>query len=242
MLIRTFFILLILGLFMTEKNANALQSVQIPATSTHKYSVIWLHGLGADGHDFEGIVPELNLIDSSSIRFIFPHAPVQAITVNRGMEMRAWYDILSMDELQREVDVAGIERSTLLVNQLIQKEIDRGIPASNILLVGFSQGGVLALHAGLRYPEQLAGIIALSAYLPTLNSLPTQRAPANNNTPIFMSHGIIDSVVAVEMGKAAYDGLKALGYPIEWHDYVMEHSVCIEEIEQIALFINTVFK
>ena len=242
MLIRTIFILLILGWFMTEKNANALQSIQIPATSTHKYSVIWLHGLGADGHDFEGIVPELNLIDSSSIRFIFPHAPVQAITVNRGMEMRAWYDILSMDELQREVDVAGIERSTLLVNQLIQKEIDRGIPASNILLVGFSQGGVLALHAGLRYPEQLAGIIALSAYLPTLNSLPTQRAPANNNTPIFMSHGIIDSVVAVEMGKAAYDGLKALGYPIEWHDYVMEHSVCIEEIEQIALFINTVLK
>ncbi|MEN9756118.1 MAG: hypothetical protein RL755_305 [Pseudomonadota bacterium] len=227
---------------MTEKNANALQSVQIPASSTHKYSVIWLHGLGADGHDFEGIVPELNLIDSSSIRFIFPHAPVQAITVNRGMEMRAWYDVLSMDELQREVDVAGIERSTLLVNQLIQKEIDRGIPARNILLVGFSQGGVLALHAGLRYPEQLAGIIALSAYLPTLNSLPTQRAPANNNTPIFMSHGIIDSVVAVEMGKAAYDGLKALGYPIEWHDYVMEHSVCIEEIEQIALFINTVLK
>ena len=227
---------------MTEKNANALQSVQIPASSTHKYSVIWLHGLGADGHDFEGIVPELNLIDSSSIRFIFPHAPVQAITVNRGMEMRAWYDVLSMDELQREVDVAGIERSTLLVNQLIQKEIDRGIPARNILLVGFSQGGVLALHAGLRYPEQLAGIIALSAYLPTLNSLPTQRAPANNNTPIFMSHGIIDSVVAVEMGKAAFDGLKALGYPIEWHDYVMEHSVCIEEIEQIALFINTVFK
>jgi phospholipase/carboxylesterase len=167
---------------------------------------------------------------------------VQAITVNRGMEMRAWYDVLSMDELQREVDVAGIERSTLLVNQLIQKEIDRGIPARNILLVGFSQGGVLALHAGLRYPEQLAGIIALSAYLPTLNSLPTQRAPANNNTPIFMSHGIIDSVVAVEMGKAAYDGLKALGYPIEWHDYVMEHSVCIEEIEQIALFINTVLK
>lgn len=227
---------------MTEKNANALQSVQIPASSTHKYSVIWLHGLGADGHDFEGIVPELNLIDSSSIRFTFPHAPVQAITVNRGMEMRAWYDVLSMDELQREVDVAGIERSTLLVNQLIQKEIDRGIPARNILLVGFSQGGVLALHAGLRYPEQLAGIIALSAYLPTLNSLPTQRAPANNNTPIFMSHGIIDSVVAVEMGKAAYDGLKALGYPIEWHDYVMEHSVCIEEIEQIALFINTVLK
>jgi phospholipase/carboxylesterase len=128
------------------------------------------------------------------------------------------------------------------VNQLIQKEIDRGISTKNILLVGFSQGGVLALHAGLRYPEPLAGIIALSAYLPTLDSLKTQRAPANNHTPIFMSDGIIDSVVAVETGKAAFDGLKELGYHIEWHDYVMEHSVCIEEIEQIALFINSVFK
>lgn len=242
MLARTFLILLIFGFFMTEKNANALQSIQIPATSTHKYSIIWLHGLGADGHDFEGIVPELNLIDSSSVRFIFPHAPVQAITVNRGMEMRAWYDILSMEELQREVDVAGIERSTQLVNQLIQKEVDRGISTKNILLVGFSQGGVMALHAGLRYPEPLAGIIALSAYLPTLDSLKTQRAPANNNTPIFMSHGIIDSVVAVETGKAAFDGLKELGYQIQWHDYVMEHSVCVEEIEQIAQFINMVLK
>ena len=158
------------------------------------------------------------------------------------MEMRAWYDILSMDELQREVDVAGIERSTQLVNQLIQKEIDRGISTKNILLVGFSQGGVLALHAGLRYPEPLAGIVALSAYLPTLDSLKTQRAPSNNHTPIFMSHGIIDSVVAVETGKAAFDGLKELGYQIEWHDYVMEHSVCVEEIEQIAQFINSVFK
>lgn len=227
---------------MTERNASALQSVQIPATSTHKYSIIWLHGLGADGHDFEGIVPELNLIDSSSIRFIFPHAPMQAITVNQGMEMRGWYDILSIDELQRDVDEAGIVRSSQLIHQLIQKEIERGIPAKNILLVGFSQGGVLALHAGLRCPEALAGIIALSAYLPTLEHLSTERASANNNTPILMAHGIIDSVVAVEMGKAAYDGLKALGYPITWHDYVMEHSLCVEEIEHIALFINAVFK
>ncbi len=227
---------------MTEKNANLLQSVQIPATSTHKYSIIWLHGLGADGHDFEGIVPELNLIDSSSIRFIFPHAPMQSITVNRGMEMRAWYDILSIDELQREVDEVGIARSAHYIEQLIQREIDRGISSKNILLVGFSQGGVLALHTALRYREPLAGVIALSAYLPTLESLKTQRAPANDHTPIFMAHGIIDSVVAVEVGKAAYDGLKALGYPIEWHDYVMEHSLCVEEIEQIALFINTVFK
>jgi phospholipase/carboxylesterase len=236
------FLLLILGLVMTQQNVLALETVEIPATSTHKYSVIWLHGLGADGHDFENIVPELHLIDSTSIKFIFPHAPVQKITVNRGAEMRAWYDILSMDELNREVDFSGIERSAKLIDQLIQKEIDHGIPSKNILLVGFSQGGVLALHTGLRFNQPLAGIVALSAYLPTLESLKTQRAEANNHTPIFMSHGIIDSVVAVETGKAAFDGLKAMGYSIQWHDYVMEHSLCVEEIEHIAAFVNTVFK
>ncbi len=238
----TFFLSLIFWIVMTSQNASALSTVEIPATSTHKYSVIWLHGLGADGHDFEGIVPELHLIDSSSIRFIFPNAPVQKITINHGAEMRAWYDILNMNELTREVDVAGIEQSAQLIEQLIQKELDRGIPSKNILLVGFSQGGVIALHTGLRYSQPLAGIIALSTYLPTLDSLKTQRAEANNHTPIFMSHGIIDSVVAIETGKAAFDGLKALGYDIQWHDYLMEHSLCIEEIEQIAAFINTIFK
>ncbi|MGB4497452.1 MAG: carboxylesterase [Methylococcaceae bacterium] len=227
---------------MTQQNVLALETVEIPATSTHKYSVIWLHGLGADGHDFENIVPELHLIDSAGIKFIFPHAPIQKITVNHGAEMRAWYDILKMNDLNREVDVKGIEHSAMLINQLIQKEIDGGIPSKNILLVGFSQGGVLALHTGLRFNQPLAGIVALSAYLPTLDNLKTQRAEANNHTPIFMSHGIIDSVVAIETGKATFDGLKSLGYSIEWHDYLMEHSLCIEEIEKIAEFVNTVFK
>lgn len=240
---KAFFLLtLILGLVMTQQNALALETVEIPATSTHKYSVIWLHGLGADGHDFENIVPELHLIDSSSIKFIFPHAPVQKITINHGAEMRAWYDILSINELNREVDFRGIEHSAKLIDQLIQKEIDKGIPSQNILLVGFSQGGVLALHTGLRFHQSLAGIVALSAYLPTLDSLKMQRAEENNHTPIFMAHGIIDSVVAIEMGKVAFDGLKAMGYSIQWHDYVMEHSLCVEEIQQIAAFINTVFK
>jgi len=234
--------LFILGLVMTQQNVFALESVEIPATSTHKYSVIWLHGLGADGHDFEGIVPELHLIDSSSVKFIFPHAPIQKVTINHGAEMRAWYDILSINELNREVDFAGIERSAASINQLIQKEIDKGIPSKNILLVGFSQGGVLALHAGLRFHQPLAGIVALSTYLPTLEKLKTERAEANNHTPIFMAHGIIDSVVAIETGKAAFDGLKAMGYPIQWHDYVMEHSLCVEEIELVAAFVNTVFK
>ncbi|MDD5753724.1 MAG: carboxylesterase [Methylococcales bacterium] len=227
---------------MTQQIALAFETVEIPATSSHKYSVIWLHGLGADGHDFENIVPELHLIDSTSVHFIFPHAPIQKITINHGAEMRAWYDILSMNELNREVDFAGIERSAKLIDQLIQKEINSGIPSKNILLVGFSQGGVLALHTGLRFNQPLAGIIALSAYLPTLDSLKTQRSEANNHTPIFMAHGIIDSVVAIEMGKAAFDGLKTMGYSIQWHDYVMEHSLCVEEIEHIAGFVNTVFK
>lgn len=239
----TFFALLfILGLFMTEQNALALETVEIPATSTHKYSVIWLHGLGADGHDFENIVPELHLIDSSSIKFIFPHAPVRKITINGGAQMRGWYDILRLDNLEREVDVSGIEQSEKQINQLIQKEIDSGISSKNILLVGFSQGGVLALHTGLRFPQKLAGIISLSAYLPTLKSLQTQRAEANHQTPIFMGHGIIDSIVEIEAGKAAFDGLKAMGYGVQWHDYLMEHSLCVEEIEHIAGFINTVLK
>lgn len=236
------FLFLILGLIMTQQNVLALETVEIPATSIHKYTVIWLHGLGADGHDFENIVPELHLIDSSSIKFIFPHAPIQKITVNQGAEMRAWYDILKMNDLNREVDVKGIEKSASSITKLIQKEIDNGIPSKNILLVGFSQGGVLALHTGLRFNQPLAGIVALSAYLPTLDSLKTQRAEANNHTPIFMSHGIIDSVVAIETGKAAFDGLKTLGYSVQWHDYLMEHSLCVEEIEHIATFVNTVFK
>ena len=236
------FLLFILGLVMTQQNAFALESIEIPATSAHKNSVIWLHGLGADGHDFENIVSELHLIDSSSIKFIFPHAPIQKITVNHGAEMRAWYDILSMNELTREVDFKGIEHSTALINKLIQKEIDNGIPSKKILLVGFSQGGVLALHTGLRFNKPLAGIIALSAYLPTLENLKTERTEVNNHTPIFMAHGIIDSVVAIETGKAAFDGLKAMGYTIQWHDYIMEHSLCVEEIEQIAGFVNTIFK
>ena len=239
----TFFaLILILGLFMTQQNALALETVVIPAKSAHKYSVIWLHGLGADGHDFENIVPELHLIDSSSIKFIFPHAPVRKITINGGAQMRGWYDILRLDNLEREVDMAGIEQSEQQINHLIQKEIDSGINAKNILLVGFSQGGVLALHTGLRFPEKLAGIVSLSAYLPTLESLKTQRAEANLHTPIFMGHGIIDSIVEIEAGKAAFDGLKTMGYSIQWHDYLMEHSLCVEEIEHIANFINTVFK
>ena len=217
-----------------------LSTIEIAPQSTHSYSVIWLHGLGADGHDFEGIVPHLHLRVAPAIHFIFPNAPVQPVTINGGMKMRAWYDILDITQ-EHEVDTAGIYQSSALINALIEREMAKGIASENILLAGFSQGGVIALHAGLRYPHKLAGIIALSAYLPTLPQLEAERSTANHATPILMAHGIIDPVVAIESGKAAFHALKALDYPIEWHDYVMEHAVCQDEIEHISTFINNIF-
>jgi phospholipase/carboxylesterase len=220
---------------------SELSTIEIQPKADHQYSVIWLHGLGADGHDFEDIARELHLNAAPHIRFIFPNAPIQAVTINGGIEMRAWYDILAMN-LEHEVDTNGIYQSAKLIEQLIVREKNNGIAAENILLAGFSQGGVITLHVGLRYPERLAGIIALSAYLPTLEQLNTEASVANQNTPMFMAHGILDSVVAIESGKAVFDTLHAQGYHIQWHDYVMEHSVCIEEIEHLSTFINNIFK
>jgi phospholipase/carboxylesterase len=219
---------------------SELSTIEIQPESAHKYSVIWLHGLGADGHDFESIAQELHLNAEPGIHFIFPNAPVQPVTINGGMKMRAWYDILE-PSLELKVDIAGIYQSAKLVSQLIDQEMNKGIPSEQILLAGFSQGGVIALHTGLRYPSKLAGIVALSTYLPTLEQLKTERSTVNNATPIFMAHGILDSVVAIESGKAAFNALHALGYNVEWHDYLMGHSVCIEEIGHISTFINGIF-
>jgi phospholipase/carboxylesterase len=218
-----------------------LTFIEIPPAAAHKYSVIWLHGLGADGHDFEGIVPELHLQATAHIRFIFPNAPLQPVTINGGISMRAWYDVLEAS-IERRVDSAGIYQSAEAINQLIQQEIAKGIAPEHILLAGFSQGGVIALHTGLRYPQRLAGIVALSAYLPTVGQLKTEGAAANNSTPIFMAHGILDSVVAIETAKAAFDALDAMRYNVKWHDYLMEHSVCVEEIQHISAFINALFR
>ena len=219
---------------------SELSAIEIQPESVHKYSVIWLHGLGADGHDFEDIAPELHLNAEPNTHFIFPNAPIQPVTVNGGMEMRAWYDILEMS-LERKVDIAGIYKSAKLLNQLIEQEMDKGIPSEHILLAGFSQGGVIALHAGLSFPHKLAGIIALSTYFPTLEQLKTEPSAANKATPIFMAHGILDTVVAIESGKTVFNALDALGYNIQWHDYLMAHSVCIEEIGHISTFINDIF-
>jgi phospholipase/carboxylesterase len=219
---------------------SELSTIEIQPQADHQYSIIWLHGLGADGHDFEDIAKQLHLTVAQHIRFIFPNAPIQPVTVNGGMKMRAWYDILAMN-LEREVDVNGIYQSGKLIEQLIERERQQGIAVERILLAGFSQGGVLALHVGLRYPERLAGILGLSCYLPTLEQLNSEASDASKHTPIFMAHGILDSVVAIEAGKSVFDALHQQGYAIQWHDYVMEHSVCIEEVEHIAHFINQVF-
>ncbi|BCG63954.1 MAG: phospholipase/carboxylesterase [Methyloprofundus sp.] len=220
--------------------SSLLNCVEIPASSTPLYSVIWLHGLGADGHDFEGIVPELSLDKISHINFIFPNAPIQAVTINGGMQMPSWYDILDAT-LAREVAVDDIYTSAAQIEQLIQKEIEKGIKAENILLAGFSQGGVIALHAGLRYPQKLAGILALSTYMPTTEQLKTERSPENDATEIFMAHGSLDPVIAPQIAKDAFSQLQAMDYQISWHEYPMQHSVCLEEIADISVFINKVF-
>lgn len=218
-----------------------LSTVNIKPTATHQYSVIWLHGLGADGHDFESIVPSLELNAEANTHFIFPNAPVQSVTINNHLKMRAWFDILAVSLEKHTVDIAGIYHSSDLVVPLIQQEIDRGIAAENILLAGFSQGGAIALHAGLRYPKKLAGILALSTYMPTIEQLSSEGSEAAKSTPVFMAHGILDAVIAIEAGKSSYETLSSMGYKVEWHDYLMEHSVCAEEIAHISAFINSVF-
>jgi phospholipase/carboxylesterase len=218
-----------------------LTSIVIQPKETHKFSVIWLHGLGADGHDFEGIVPSLRLTMKQHIRFIFPNAPIQPVTINQGMKMRAWYDIIDLSTEQHKVDVQGIYQSAELIERFIQQEITSGIAPENIMLAGFSQGGVIALHLGLRFPQKLAGILALSTYLPTLPQLNDEASEAGKSTPIFMAHGILDAIVAIEAGKSASERLSELGYQVEWHDYLMEHSVSSQEVDDISAFINSVF-
>jgi phospholipase/carboxylesterase len=208
-----------------------LDSLQLGPRGQAAASVIWLHGLGADGHDFQPIVPELGLPDS--VRFIFPHAPIRPVTLNGGLPMRAWYDILSLGEPRTEDDV-GIRNSERQVRRLIEREASHGVTPERIVLAGFSQGGAIALHAGLRYPQRLAGIMALSTYLPLAASLEGERSPANADTPVFMAHGRFDQIVVAAYGQRSREYLEALGQPVEWRDYPMEHSVSIEEIRDIA--------
>jgi len=198
--------------------------------------VIWLHGLGADGHDFEPIVPELGL-PADTVRFIFPHAPTQPVTLNGGMRMRAWYDLVRID-LDAPQDREGIIATARHIEALIAHEKERGIAAERLILAGFSQGGAMALHAGLRHPQRLAGIVGLSCYLPLADSLPDEASRANASTPLFMAHGTGDPVLPFELGTQSRDTLEEHGYNVDWYEYPMQHEVCLEEIRALGQWLN----
>ena len=216
-----------------------LPRVELESAPHPTAAVIWLHGLGADGHDFAGLVPELDLSNCPPIRFVFPHAPSMPVTVNGGYVMPAWYDILGPDLVSQQ-DAAGIQASERAIVALIAQEVARGIPAERIVLAGFSQGCAMALHTGLRLPQRLAGIMALSGYLPLADRFTAERHPANAQTPVFMEHGTQDPVVVITRGEASRDALAALGQPVEWHSYPMPHSLHPREISDISAFLTRV--
>jgi phospholipase/carboxylesterase len=219
--------------------AGPLPGIELETAPNPTASIIWLHGLGADGNDFVPIVPELRLPASLPVRFIFPHAPVRAVTINNGMRMRAWYDIAAAD-LNSRADLAGVRESQAQLETLIERENARGMRAERVVVAGFSQGGAIALYTGLRHHERLAGIMALSAYLVDPDRLAVESSAANRDVPIFMAHGTADPVVRFQWGEASKGMLEAAGYRIEWHSYRMEHSVCLEEVEAIGAWLRTV--
>lgn len=223
---------------------NLPECVEREPATTAVGSVIWLHGLGADGHDFEPIVPELRLPETLPLRFVFPHAPMRPITINGGATMRAWYDIASLDKSAPQ-DEVGIRESAATLCALIEREHERGIPIDRIVVAGFSQGGAIALHAALRYPERLAGLMALSTWLPLQQSL--EQEVVNNadaqsrELPVFLAHGSADPMLTIDLGHDSRAALENLGFAVEWHEYPMPHSVCAEEINDIRAWLLRVF-
>jgi phospholipase/carboxylesterase len=215
----------------------ALDCVQTETGPKPQFAVIWLHGLGADGHDFGPIVPELVAREWPAIRFVFPHAPKRPVTINGGMPMRAWYDITGMEIAQRQ-DEIGIRESIGQLEALIAREAERGIPASRVILAGFSQGAAMVLSGGLRHAERLAGIIALSGYLPLEQKLVAERSAANADVPIFLGHGSVDPVVPQPLGMLGRDFLRGLGYTVDWHSYPMAHQICAEEVADLRAWIG----
>ncbi|MEP6485416.1 MAG: carboxylesterase [Rudaea sp.] len=212
-----------------------LPCIEVETGADPTFAVIWLHGLGADGHDFEPIVPEL--VDASTpLRFVFPNAPVRPITINNGMSMRAWYDISGMDIAQKQ-DEVGVRASIGSIEELIDREIARGIPSERIFLAGFSQGGAIALACGVRSTRKLAGIIALSTYLPIAEKTDEETSDTNRAIPIFMAHGTLDPVVSHTLGEMSRDYLKQRGFALDWHAYPMAHQVCMEEIADLKRWI-----
>lgn len=220
---------------------NLLPCIEIESGLEPTAAVIWLHGLGADGNDFAALVPELDLRACPPIRFVFPNAPSMPVTLNGGYVMPAWYDIRGTDLLSRQ-DVAGIEKSEQAIVALIEREIGRGIAARSVVLAGFSQGGAMVLYTGLRFPERLAGILALSCYLPLADTFVAQCSKANAHTPIFMGHGTMDPVVLPQRGESTRDFLVSLGYPVYWYSYPMQHSVHPREVADLAVFLANVLR
>jgi phospholipase/carboxylesterase len=221
-------------------NETFLPCVELETGPNPIASVIWLHGLGADGHDFAPIVPELRLPAGLPVRFVFPHAPVRPITLNGGYPMRGWYDIAELNFLNRKEDEAGIRASEAEVARLVRRENARGIPTRRIVLAGFSQGGAITLHAGLRYPERLAGLMALSTYLPLADKAEAERGSANADVPVFMAHGTADAIVPFMAGEVSRQRLEALGYGVEFRSYPMQHSVHPQEVADIAGWLRRV--
>ena len=215
-----------------------MDAIEIETGPSPLGAVIWLHGLGADGHDFEPVVPELEL--EKPVRFVFPHAPIRPVTINMGMRMRDWYDIFQFGGGAE--DATGIRASQKIVEELIEREKRRGLTAKQIVLAGFSQGGAIVLHTGLRYPERLAGILALSTYLPLASSVESEVSKANRNIPVFMAHGDYDDIIPIRRAEASRELLVRLGYKLEWHSYPMPHSVCAPEISDIAKFLAKVLE
>jgi phospholipase/carboxylesterase len=213
-------------------DASLLHAVEINPVLPPRASIIWLHGLGADGHDFEPLIPQLDIVDRLGVRVVLPHAPHRPVTINAGMVMPAWYDIPAAD-FSRGQDIEGIRDSEQQLCALIEREVSLGIPTVRILLAGFSQGGAVALHTGLRYPEPLAGILALSTYLPLAARLEAEMSAANRAIPIMMAHGTHDPVVPLQLAEQSRDRLQQAGYHIDWHTYVMSHAVYPEEIEDV---------
>lgn len=221
--------------------SDLLQTIEIETGRNPTASVLWLHGLGADGNDFVPVVNELGLPDDLAVRFVFPHAPMMPVTINNGYVMRAWYDV-SFDGLDKRPDERGIRASQASIEQLLARENARGIPAHRIVLAGFSQGGAMTLHTGLRHAERLAGLMVLSSYLPLPNALAAERSPANAATPIFMVHGEDDPVIPIGLAERSVAQLRGLGYAVDWRAYPMEHSVCLPEIADIGEWLRGIFR
>jgi len=219
--------------------STLLETIELDSAANPTVSIIWMHGLGADGNDFVPLVKELDLRGCPGIRFIFPSAGTMPVTINNGYVMRAWYDILVSDLVRRE-DESGLRASQAQIEALIAREKARGIPANRIILAGFSQGCAMALQTGLRQPEKLAGLMCLSGYLPLADKTAAERTPASLDTPIFMAHGTADPVVQIPRAEQSRDLLTGLGYKVEWHAYRMQHSLCQEEIDDIGAWLKKV--